>query len=225
MVQNFCSAAMMLSMAAMVLPASAAVTDLMISEVVEGNGGNFKYIEIFNNGSSSVDLTADVVALRRYTNGASTVGATIALTGTLPAGGRYLVANNQTDLNTVYGAGVITADKADVNINHNGNDFYDLVYSATPIVIDAFGKDQADATDPGSIANDLVAFRVRSALPNNGDWGTARPADNGTTANGYWTVKYIGATNAGASTSTTPKASGGAAGVEVPVALSGFTSE
>ena len=217
----FCRSALLL---AFISVAAFAPAQLIISEVVEGTSGNYKYIEILNRGGSAVDLTSPQITLRRFTNGATTSSASVSLTGTIPAGGRILVANNQGDLNTVYGVGVVTATITNTNINHNGDDSWDLFDGTN--VLDGFAKDWTVGSDPGNPAADGVYFRVLSALPNNGDWGGTGPnpiADGTTSPSGFWHRVAFASNNGGASTSTTPFAGGGGpAGLEVPVELSTF---
>lgn len=203
------------------LPAAADVNDLVISEVLEC-ASNLKYVEIHNAGATAVDLddvTADV-RLRRYAN-AGTTPADIDLTGTIAAGGFYVVANNATDFNTdTFG---FDADQYNGNISHNGNDSYELENATTATVLDGFAADNIGNTS--NFARDRVAFRVRDELPNNGDWGgTTEPAIGATSDNGFWIV--LDANPQGdALANGTPGTSGGAMGTEVPVELFTFTIE
>lgn len=105
---------------------------LIISEYVEGSGNN-KALELYN-GVGTIDLTA--CTLRRYTNGASTFTA-IPLTGSLAAGETQVLCHNM----------ITDTSRCDVmtgNVNHNGNDAYDLVCDG--MLIDSFGQ---IGTDPG----------------------------------------------------------------------------
>ena len=71
--------------------ASAAPTDLFISEYVEGSSNN-KAIELFNGTGAAVDLTAGGYQLQLYFNG-STTATTIALTGSVAAGDAFVFAS------------------------------------------------------------------------------------------------------------------------------------
>ena len=66
-------------------------TDLFFSEYVEGSSNN-KAIEIYNGTASAVDLTAGGYTLMFYFNGGTTASFTLALSGTVPAGGTWVVA-------------------------------------------------------------------------------------------------------------------------------------
>jgi hypothetical protein len=204
-------------------PSFGAETDLLISEVFEGTSGNLKFVEIINRGATSVDLAATTVTLRRYANGLA-AATNIPLTGTVAAGARYVIANNQADLNTYLGG--YTPALISTNITHNGNDSYDLVYGAGPTLIDGFAKDKVIGSNPGDFAINVDAFRILSALPNNGDWGAGLlPADGANSGSGFWKVVYVTATNGNALSISTPGTGGGGGGVEVPVTLSHMTIE
>ncbi|MFG1799023.1 lamin tail domain-containing protein [Micromonospora carbonacea] len=70
--------------------ASAAPTDLFISEYVEGSSNN-KAIELYNGTGAPVDLTAGGYQLLLYFNG-NTTATTLALTGTVAAGDTFVFA-------------------------------------------------------------------------------------------------------------------------------------
>lgn len=189
---------------------------LRITEVFEGNGGSLKYVEIQNTSASSVDLddASHDIALRLYSNGAVAPSATIDLTGTIAAGDYFVIVNNETDFDPVFGAA--NRDQISGSISHNGNDLYDLYDQTGAELIDAFAADRAGST--ADFANDLAAFRVDAALPNTGDWGSAaRPAHGAMSASGYWQVAHITAGNANAATAGTPGNGG-----TTPVELSEF---
>ncbi|PKG98712.1 ExeM/NucH family extracellular endonuclease [Paraglaciecola sp. MB-3u-78] len=112
--------------------------NLFISEYVEG-GSNNKAIEIYNNSSQAVDLNSVNVSLARFSNGSSS-GTNIALTGTIPANGTYVIVN--TSANADFKA---KADQESGSVNHNGDDAYTL--SVDGVVVDSFGQ---VGTDPGS---------------------------------------------------------------------------
>jgi len=215
-----------------VAAASPAGAALVITEVAEGTSGNFKYVEIKNTGGSSVDLSSPQVSLRRYANGSGTP-ATVNLAGTIPAGGYFLIANNQADLNTVFGVGIVTASQVDSTVvNPNGDDCFDLYDGTT--VVDGFASDWAGSGTTGGsdavrAACNGAYFRVLSAYPNDGDWGGANnvapPADGGTSPNGYWKRVLMTASNGNATTICTPFAAGGGSGAELPVEVDSFVVE
>ncbi|MCB9188324.1 MAG: lamin tail domain-containing protein [Flavobacteriales bacterium] len=70
------------------------LTDLFISEVYDSDGGNTAYIELYNPTGASIDLAALNYAIRiENRNSGGTIGATrtVNLTGTIPAGGVFLL--------------------------------------------------------------------------------------------------------------------------------------
>lgn len=199
---------------------SASYAQIVISEVFEPNGGIAKFVELHNTTGSPIDLAAGDWELERFSNAGASASATTDLTGTIPAGGFFVL--GPTDVDTLFGAG--TVDQVDTNINHNGNDKYRLIANAstTADVIDAFAGDNIG--DSSTFASNVTVFRVGSALPNNGDWGsTSQPSDGGNSTSGNWVVFDITSGNANATTTATPGAAGGPG--EVPVALMRFSIE
>ncbi|MGB1029422.1 MAG: lamin tail domain-containing protein, partial [Pseudoalteromonas marina] len=67
-------------------PASA---DLIISEYIEGSSN--KAIELYNNADTEISLEGYVLGL--YSNGSSSIGNSIDLTGTLAANTTYIISN------------------------------------------------------------------------------------------------------------------------------------
>jgi predicted extracellular nuclease/endonuclease I len=111
---------------------------LFISEYIEG-GSNNKAIEIYNNSSQAVDLTTANVSLARFSNGSSS-GTNIALTGTIPANGTYVIVNTRANADLK-----AKASQESGSVNHNGDDAYTL--SVDGVVVDSFGQ---VGLDPGS---------------------------------------------------------------------------
>ncbi len=120
--------------------ATAAATDLLISEYIEGSGFN-KAIEIYNGTGSDIDLAAAGYTLELYSNGSPTASQTLSLSGTIADGDVLVLANSQADP-------AILAE-ADVQnnsvINFNGDDA--LVLRKNGAVVDAVGQ---VGVDPGS---------------------------------------------------------------------------
>ncbi len=87
---------------------------ILISEYVEGSSNN-KAIELYNNSGSSIDLEASNYTLEFYFNGSTSAGTTIALTGTIPDGEVFVIADNdaapeilnQTDLTSTIAASLM----------------------------------------------------------------------------------------------------------------------
>ena len=111
--------------------ASAAPTDLFISEYVEGSSNN-KAIELFNGTGAAVDLAAGGYQLQLYFNG-STTATTIALTGSVAAGDAFVFASASA------GAAILAqADQTSGASLFNGDDAIVLRRGTT--VLDSIGQ-------------------------------------------------------------------------------------
>ena len=124
-----------LIIASLSAPASA---NLIISEYVEG-GSNNKAIELYN--TSTSDISLDGYTLGLYSNGSTTVGNSIELTGTLAANSTYVIVNSGS-----VDALKAKADEESGVANFNGDDALVLTQGTT--VIDSFGQ---RGVDPGSL--------------------------------------------------------------------------
>src|SRR5687768_13858848 len=76
--------------------ATAAPTELLFSEYVEGSGFN-KAVEIFNGTGAPIDLTAGGYTLELYSNGAAAPSQSVALTGTVATGDVFVVSRADAD--------------------------------------------------------------------------------------------------------------------------------
>ncbi len=115
-------------------PAVAAPTDLFFSEYVEGSGHN-QALEIFNGTPNPVDLAPYDIQL--FENGLPTPSRTITLSGTIPPGGVYVIANASADPPVL-----ITADRLESGALFNGNDAIVLRRLGSPLdVIGQVGFD------------------------------------------------------------------------------------
>ncbi len=121
--------------------ASAAPTDLFISEYVEGSSFN-KALEIYNGTGAPVDLAAAGYAVRLYFNGASTSTSTITLTGTVANGDVFVLAA------TAAGPAVLAAaDQTTEASLWNGDDAIALVKTGATEPLDVIGQ---IGVDPGT---------------------------------------------------------------------------
>lgn len=113
--------------------------DLFFSQYVEGSGLN-KYIEIFNGTCSDVNLAG--YQLLAYHNGAEgTPTYTIALTGTIVAGGTFVIAHPSAT------AWTGTPNMVSANLQYNGDDALVLYNGNTSSIADIFGS---VGNDPGA---------------------------------------------------------------------------
>ncbi|GGF73282.1 ExeM/NucH family extracellular endonuclease [Alteromonas lipolytica] len=112
--------------------------ELFFSEYTEGSSLN-KALEIVNLGSQTVDLSAHAYVITVYSNGSSSPGFSVTLSGTIAAGDVFVVAEP--------GAAQPLLDVADqlAGINFNGDDA--VVFTKDGEVIDAIGQ---VGFDPGT---------------------------------------------------------------------------
>jgi hypothetical protein len=115
----------------------APLTELFISEYVEGNGNN-KYIELYNPTAGPINLAN--YQLRVYSNGSSVGTPANTLSGTLPAGGTVVYRNSGA---TIY-LGSSTAQTA---VSWNGDDAIGVFNTVTNQFADIFGR---IGDDPGT---------------------------------------------------------------------------
>jgi hypothetical protein len=119
--------------------------ELFFSQYVEGSGFN-KYIEIYN--GTCADINLSNYQLRAYHNGAAFSGTptfTIALSGTIAAGGTTVIAHPSA---TAWSG---TPNIFSANLQFNGDDALVLYNTATSSVADIFGS---VGHDPGSAWRD-----------------------------------------------------------------------
>ncbi|MDC9531332.1 ExeM/NucH family extracellular endonuclease [Pseudoalteromonas sp. Angola-7] len=127
-----------LVLASLSAPASA---DLIISEYVEGSSNN-KAIELYNNADTELSLEGYTLGL--YSNGSSSVGNSIDLSGTLAANTTFIISNPSADA-----AILDIADETSTVTYYNGDDA--LVLTKDGVVVDSFGQ---VGVDPGSFWSD-----------------------------------------------------------------------
>lgn len=122
--------------------ASAATSDLLISEYVEGSSNN-KAIEIYNGTGAAVDLAAGGYVLQTFFNGAGTTTNAISLTGTVASGDAYVVANSGANASILAAADLVNGSPL-----WNGDDAIVLRKGGTGgAVVDSFGQ---LGVDPGT---------------------------------------------------------------------------
>ena len=80
-----------------------ALADILITEIADPNqsGTPPRFVELYNTGDSDVDLSTGW-ALIRWTNGNTDPQTPVSLTGTIAAGGFYLVCNGADAFNATY---------------------------------------------------------------------------------------------------------------------------
>jgi uncharacterized protein len=120
--------------------ATAAPTELFISEYVEGSSNN-KAIEIYNGTGAAVNLGANAYQIEMYFNGSATAGLTISLLGTVASGDVYILRHSSATNATIIAQG----DQTNGSGWFNGNDA--VVLKKGNVVLDVIGQ---IGSDPGS---------------------------------------------------------------------------
>jgi hypothetical protein len=144
------------------------VTNLFISEYVEGSGNN-KAIELYNPTPAPINL-ADGYKLRMYFNGSTTVGLTVNLTGTMATGSTYVVANSASSpailalANQTAGGGWFNGDDAIILEDPAGN------------LLDVFGRIGEDPGAEWSVGGNTTQDNTLRRLPTVTQGVTANPA-------------------------------------------------
>ncbi|MEZ6125267.1 MAG: NF038122 family metalloprotease [Planctomycetaceae bacterium] len=141
-----------------VADAPAEVLNVFFSEYIEGTSNN-KALEIFNAGTTAVDLSD--FRIERYSNGGPTA-TNIAITGTLAAKDVFVIANSSSNA-----AILAAADATSTAINHNGDDAYILRRISTNTVYDMFGivgNDPGAAWTDGGVTTVDATLRRKSSI-------------------------------------------------------------
>ncbi len=147
---------------------------VFITELADpNNNADVRYIELYNAGTTTVDFTENSGwRIDKYTNASSTVSQTLNLTGTIPAGGFYIIATgtDDGDFLSVYG---VSADQFDGAANDvagsNGDDNLEL-YDGNNTLIDQFGVPGEDGTGTAHEFEDGRAERIATVTQGNSIW-------------------------------------------------------
>jgi len=137
---------------------------LMITELTDPQNSSDagRYVEIFNSGSEDIDLSAGY-AIQRWTNGNTDPQSAVALTGTIAAGGFYIVCNDGDKFSTTFdmdcSQDIGTSGAAD----SNGDDNIALI-GLDGSIIDMFGVVGEDGSGTRSLS--IVERRNKRATAN-----------------------------------------------------------
>ena len=145
---------------------------IFITEIADPNNeSGARFVELFNIGTSDVDLGAGW-ALQRWTNASTDPQAAVNLTGTIPAGGFYIICANGSVFESTFGF------SADQNIgtggpaDSNGDDNIALL-DATNTIVDMFGVSGEDGSGTGHEFEDGRAERISTITSGNPTWDVA----------------------------------------------------
>jgi len=133
-------AALLPALALTAAPATAATSELFLSEYIEGSSFN-KAIEIYNGTGGDVGLAEDGYTLELYSNGNATPSQTVPLSGTILDGDVFVLAHGSADAAILAQADLVSS----AVINFNGDD--GVVLRKGGVIVDAFGQ---NGVDPGS---------------------------------------------------------------------------
>ena len=146
--------------------AQAVFGDVFITEIADpNNAAGARFVELHNSGGSSVDLSTGW-DLQRWTNNNATPQSAVELTGTISAGGFYVVCVNQTTFTSTYG------EAADQDIgtggpaDSNGDDQLAL-RNASDTIVDMFGVVEEDGSGTNHEFEDGRAERKSSVTTGN----------------------------------------------------------
>jgi predicted extracellular nuclease len=120
------------------MAATSAQSAIYFSEYIEGSSNN-KALEIYNSGSSAVSLAGYKVEM--YFNGAASAGLTINLTGSVPAGGVFVLAHGSAAASIL-----AVANQTNSSGWYNGDDAI-VLKNASNAVLDSIGQ---VGVDPGT---------------------------------------------------------------------------
>jgi len=144
---------------------------LLISEIADPagtGGGDFRFVELYNAGTNSINLSADNWHLSQQANGSSWDD--IPLTGTVAAASAWVIAYNTTNFQNAYG---FVPDQQSSGIDGTGNDAWFLYYNgdhANGLLIDIYGELDTDGTGAAWEYTDGRAERNNSILAPNAVW-------------------------------------------------------
>ena len=182
-----------------ILDNDAVIPDLIISEVADPNGTagtNARYVELYNPTDSTIDLGAGSWSLVLYKDSGAIVS--VSLSGSIPAGGTYVVARSESVFTSTYGQ---SPDQSNGNISGTGDDAYALFFGGNNItgtLVDLYGDigdgsggidgtsteweyedgravRNSDITSPNATFN-AVEWTINSDSPSNSN-GTAEVTD------------------------------------------------
>ena len=138
---------------------------VIITELADPNdNAGARYVELYNLGSSAVDLST--WKINRYTNGNALPQTPVALTGSIAAGGFYIIAASTSDFNSAYGFDPDQDIGGSGPADSNGDDIIFIMNGADEVV-DIFGTPETDGTGTCGEFEDGRAERKASITNSN----------------------------------------------------------
>lgn len=145
-------------------------SQVFITEIADPNNvSGARYIELYNAGSSAIDLTG--WQLQRYTNAnpTPTASSIITLNTTLDAGAFYLIAANQATFTSTFGIAADLQGGGGGPADSNGDDNIELLDN-TGSTVDIFGVPGEDGTGTDHEFEDGRAERKADVSSGNTSW-------------------------------------------------------
>ena len=144
---------------------------IIISEVAdpsESGGDAYRFVELYNTGSETINLETENWYLGRQINGDGWI--CTHLEGILPAASTWVLASSAADFEDVYG---FSPDQESITAEGNGNDTYALFYGdhhTEGILIDIYGEIDVDGEDTEWDYADSRAMRKNDVFEPNATW-------------------------------------------------------
>ncbi len=145
--------------------------NLMISEIADpaGTGGDScRFVELYNAGNHTINLSADSWHLSKQVNGGTWCD--IPLAGSVPQASAWVIACSATDFQAAYDR---VPEQESGAANGNGDDAYFLFCGGTHTngtLIDVYGEKDTDGTDAAWDYEDSRAVRNNSVLQPSPVW-------------------------------------------------------
>ena len=162
------------------------LSDVFMTELTDPQNSSDagRYVELYNSGDTDVDLAADGMALLRWTNGnADPSGTGTVLTGTISAGGFYIVCNNADKFSATWPGLTCNQDVSTGGVgDSNGDDnlalITDVVVSEENVllgytIVDMFGVAGEDGSGTGHEFEDGRAERAEGNTMASATWDAA----------------------------------------------------
>jgi hypothetical protein len=155
----------------MSLITSTSFSQVFITEIADpDNNLNARFIELYNAGPTAVDFTeGNGWQIDKYTNASGTVSLTLNLTGTIPAGGFYIIAYDIVPgtFNSVYGFAPDQLDAVTDGVTGSNGDDDLVLVDGTDAIVDFFGVPAVDNTGTCAEYEDGRAERSPSVTMGN----------------------------------------------------------
>lgn len=158
--------------ALLVMTASSAKADLVITGVVDGNesGGNPKGVELFAL-ADIADLS--IYGIQRYTNGGSTASSPTVLPSiSLAAGDFFYITGNAASTTIFTDNGFTVGLINETVVNINGDDLLQVYLTSDNSAVDTFGLPGQGDTN---FYENSIAYRLASSITPNPTGGTDAP--------------------------------------------------